>query len=212
MRCPRSPANTIPALMPPPPPNGARGAAHVTRGAAAARPGPYLHHELPPLRSSRSAPPAPLPAPSRAARAGRGGHGAASRPLWGRARGAARSPRHVTPPLPLPAAGTMAARAPRVRGRAALKGAGAGRSRDRAGRSRDRGGHPNQAHTHTAPAVGKINFIPLSPVYDRCAAQPRQRYSHSPASDWGCPGTAAPPLVLVVGFSSLPLKRKRSRN
>lgn len=92
--------------------------------------------ELPPLRSSRSV---PSFFPRRPVRAGR-----ARRylpPAAGATRGAARFPRHVTPPPPLPAAGTMAARAPRVRGRAALKGAGAGRSRDR-------GGHPNHAHTH----------------------------------------------------------------
>lgn len=118
------------------------------RGARDARgrrrpPGPVPPGAAPaPWSSRRSAPTAPLPPPSRAARAGRGGHGNASRPLRGRARGAVRSPRHVTPPPPLPAAGTMAARAPRVRGRVALKGAGAGRSRDR-------GGHSDPAHTHT---------------------------------------------------------------
>lgn len=141
--------------------------------------------ELPPRRSSRSGlfplrSLLLLPAPP-----GQGGAGTALPPARcggeGGGGGALPASRDAAT-----AAGTMAARAPRVRGRAALKGTGAGRSRDR-------GGHPNQAHRHTDSAGTRQNqlysaFPPFmidvqhSRGEGAATARPRDR---------GCPGTTA---------------------
>lgn len=159
-RCPRSPANTVPAPMPPPPPNGARGAAHVTRGAAAGHPEPAPA----PWSSRRAVPPAPsfsrsAPSSSFPRLPGRAGRARCCRPpAAGASEGGGALP--ASRDAATAAAGTMAARAPRVRGRAALKGAGAGRSRDG-------GGHLNQEHTQRQRQHSpKSTLFRFPPIYD----------------------------------------------